>query len=332
MDKLVLKLRREGNEVENPGPNEGSSELPGRLARRDRPRGHRRPGPALRERETMPRILACTDGSIYAESIIDHAAWAAGAMGAGVHVLHVLPRTPAEAPVDRSGTLGLDRSEELLKELIALDEARGRVALKRGRAILEAAEARLRAAGITTVSLSQRHGALVDTVLEMEKDADLLVIGKRGEAADFAAGHLGANLERVLRSSPKPVLVTSRAFKPIRRCAIAYDGSPSALRMVEFAARSPILAGIEIHLITVGAGGESLLEAPAAVLETADRPAVRTPLQGDTNQAIAAHVISADIDMMVMGAYGHGRIRTMILGSTTAALLRECKVPVLVFR
>lgn len=280
----------------------------------------------------MPRILACTDGSIYAESIIDHAAWAARALAAGVQVLHVLPRTPAEAPVDRSGALGLDRSEELLKELAALDEARGRVALKRGRAILEAAEARLRAAGVTTISLTQRHGALVDTVLEMERETDLLVIGKRGEAADFAAGHLGANLERVLRSSPKPVLVTSRAFKPINRCAIAYDGGPTALRMVEFAARSPMLEGMEVHLVTVGQAGAALLEAPSAILEAAGRKPVRAVLQGDTEQAIAAHVSAAAVDLLVMGAYGHGRIRTMILGSTTSALLRACKVPVLVFR
>ncbi len=280
----------------------------------------------------MPRILACTDGSIYAESIIDHAAWAARALGAGVQVLHVLPRTPAEAPVDRSGALGLDRSEELLKELAALDEARGRVALKRGRAILEAAEVRLRAAGVAKITLSQRHGALVDTVLEMERDTDLLVIGKRGEAADFAAGHLGANLERVLRSSPKPVLVTSRAFKPIGRCAIAYDGGPTALRMVEFAARSPVLAGMEVHLVTVGGQGDALLEAPSAILAAAGRTPVRAVLQGETDEAIAAHVAAAEVDLLVMGAYGHGRIRTMILGSTTSALLRACKVPVLVFR
>jgi nucleotide-binding universal stress UspA family protein len=280
----------------------------------------------------MSRILACTDGSIYAESIIDHAAWAATALGAEVHVLHVLPRTPTDAPVDRSGALGLDRSEELLKELAALDEARGRVALKRGRAILDAAEERLRAAGIAAVTLSQRHGALVDTVLDMEADADLLVIGKRGEAADFAAGHLGANLERVLRSSPKPVLVTSRAFKPIRRCAIAYDGGPTAMRMVEFAARSPLLDGMEVHLVTVGANAAALLEAPAAILAAAGRPPLRVALQGDTEQAIAAHVGAAGIDLLVMGAYGHGRIRTMILGSTTSALLRACKIPVLVLR
>ncbi|HEV7266979.1 MAG TPA: universal stress protein [Falsiroseomonas sp.] len=284
----------------------------------------------------MARILACTDGSIYAESILDHAAWASARLGgAGVRVLHVLDRTGAALPVDRSGTLGLDESEELLRELATLDEARGRLALKRGRTILEAAEARLRAAGVAEVTLTQRHGALVDTVVEFEQEADLLVVGKRGEAADFSVGHLGANLERVLRASPRPVLVASRAFKPITRCAIAYDGGPAALKIVEFAARAPALDGLEVHLFTVappGDAGAALLETPAAILQGSGRAPVRTVLHGETEQAIAAHVGAAGIDLLVMGAYGHGRLRTMILGSTTTALLRACRIPVLVFR
>ena len=284
----------------------------------------------------MTRILACTDGSVYAESIIDHAAWAAQRLaGASVQVLHVLAREPAAALVDRSGALGLDRSDELLRELAALDEARGKVTLRRGRAILDSAEARLRAAGIGQVSVSLRNGALVDTVVEMEAEADLLVIGKRGEAANFATGHLGANLERVLRASPRPVLVTARAFRPITRCAIAYDGGPTALRMVEFAARSPLLEGIETQLLTVapaGAAGPALLETPAALLERAGRQVRRVVLHGDTEQAIAAHVKAAEIELLVMGAYGHSRIRTLMLGSTTSELLRACRIPVLVYR
>jgi nucleotide-binding universal stress UspA family protein len=38
------------------------------------------------------------------------------------------------------------------------------------------------------------------------------------------------------------------------------------------------------------------------------------------------------IDLLVMGAYGHSRIRTLIIGSTTTATLRRCPVPVLMFR
>jgi nucleotide-binding universal stress UspA family protein len=284
----------------------------------------------------MARILACTDGSIYAGSVIDHAAWAAARLGgAAVRVLHVLDRTPVEPPADRSGALGFDTSAELLRELADLDEARGKLALKRGRDLLAAAGQRLREAGVAEVSTVQRHGSLVDTVLEFEAEADLLVIGKRGEAADFAVGHLGANLERVLRSSMRPVLVASRAFRPIGRYAIAYDGSPFAARMVQQVAASAALDGLEGDLVMVappGTANGDALEAPAGILARAGRPVRPVLLRGETEPAISGHVAAAGIDLLVMGAYGHGRIRTMILGSTTTSLLRSCRIPVLVFR
>jgi nucleotide-binding universal stress UspA family protein len=33
-----------------------------------------------------------------------------------------------------------------------------------------------------------------------------------------------------------------------------------------------------------------------------------------------------------MGAYGHSRIRSLVIGSTTTAIVRRCKIPVLMFR
>ena len=45
-------------------------------------------------------------------------------------------------------------------------------------------------------------------------------------------------------------------------------------------------------------------------------------------QQLEAHAV----DLLVMGAYGHSRIRSMILGSTTTHLLRTCQVPVLLLR
>ncbi|MBU8543659.1 MULTISPECIES: universal stress protein [Roseomonadaceae] len=284
----------------------------------------------------MARILACTDGSIYAESILDHAAWASARMGgAAVRVLHVLDRAAADLPVDRSGALGVNASEGLLRELAELDAARGKVSLRRARALLEAAEARLKAAGVAQVSTVQRHGALVDTVVEFEAEADLLVIGKRGEAANFAVGHLGANLERVLRASTLPVLVASRAFRPVTRCAIAYDGGLSGQKAVAYAAGTAALDGLECELVTVAAdeaAGRALLARPAQQLADAGRTASLTVLRGEPETAIAGHVAGAGIDLLVMGAYGHGRLRNMILGSTTTALLRSCRIPVLVFR
>jgi len=36
--------------------------------------------------------------------------------------------------------------------------------------------------------------------------------------------------------------------------------------------------------------------------------------------------------MLVMGAYGHSRIRQFILGSTTSEMVRICEIPVLMFQ
>ena len=38
------------------------------------------------------------------------------------------------------------------------------------------------------------------------------------------------------------------------------------------------------------------------------------------------------MNMLIMGAYGHSHIRTMIIGSTTSNMLRSCPIPVLMFR
>lgn len=40
----------------------------------------------------------------------------------------------------------------------------------------------------------------------------------------------------------------------------------------------------------------------------------------------------AAVDLLVMGAYGHSRIRNLIVGSTTTAMLRSCQIPVLLLR
>src|SRR3546814_2711651 len=90
-------------------------------------------------------------------------------------------------------------------------------------------------------------GDIVEAVAEMEEDTRLLVIGKRGEAADFAKLHLGSNLERVVRTSRRPILVASRAFRPIERFLIAFDGGPSAVKAVEHIAGGSLLRGLQCH-------------------------------------------------------------------------------------
>lgn len=284
----------------------------------------------------MPRILVCTDGSVYAASVYDHAAWAAGRLSASVQVLHALDHHRERADMaDLSGSIGVDAQEELLEELTRLEEAKGRVAQRRAKAILQDAGRALLAAGIADVTLTQRHGALVETLEAFEEGADLIVIGKRGEAANFATLHLGANIERVIRASRRPVLVASRAFQPIDRFLIAFDGGPSACKAVEYAARKPLLKGLECHVLMVGqstAAAEERMARAVGDLEQGGMSVSAAVVPGEPEAVIARAVQERGIGLLVMGAYGHSRIRQLIVGSTTTAMIRTCHVPVLMFR
>ncbi len=285
----------------------------------------------------MPHVLVCTDGSVYADSVYDHAAWAAVRIGGTVEVLHVIDHKRGHADTaDWSGRMGANTREDLLAQLADLDAQKSKILQARGRQILEAADARLKDQGVDGAALTLRNGGLVETLAEVEDRADLVVIGKRGEAADFETLHLGANLERVVRGSRHPVLVTARAFRPVKRVLIAYDGGVSARKALNRAAEGPLLKDLEVVLLTVGADNASnrrTLDEAGAVLEKAGRPATqKLVVAGEPEEVIAQMVKDAAIDLLVVGAYGHSRIRQLIVGSTTTTLIRTCQIPLLMVR
>lgn len=280
------------------------------------------------------KLIALIDGSIYSKSVCENAAWISGRTGAPVELLHVLGRRET-ASSDLSGSIALGARTSLLQELSSLDEQRSKLAQRRGRAILEVAEEMLRAAGVETVTARLRQGDLLESVAEAERGSRGIVIGKRGEAADFAKLHLGSNLERIARSATKPVFVAARAFRPITKVLIAYDGGTSSVKAVDHMARAPLFAGLDIRLLTVGHDTSDVqrrLENAQATLRAGGHQAAIEIAVGQPETVISEVIERDGIDLLVMGAYGHSRIRTMIIGSTTAEMLRSCKVPVVLFR
>ncbi len=201
----------------------------------------------------MSHILTCTDGSAYAPGIYQHSAWAATRLSIGVKVLHVLdPHRERSHGGDLTGTIGFNASAGLTEELAQFEETQARMARIKGKAILDDARQQITAAGVTDIETLQRHGSLVDTLAELESAAELIVIGKRGNHAASAKGHLGAQFERVIRTSVRPVLATSRAFQPISKFLIAYDGGPSITKALDFLIASPLLKDVPCHLLRAG--------------------------------------------------------------------------------
>ncbi len=285
----------------------------------------------------MNKVYACIDGQSNSPAVIDGAAWAAQRLALPLEFLHVLERPLERAAIaDYSGAIGLGAQDSLLQELSQLDEQRGRLAQEAGRRLLAAARERAAVAGLTQIDGRLRQGELSETARELESDARLFVLGEHYHADRPARIHLDHHLERLIRAVHKPVLVlTSEAFVPPERVVIAFDGSATAMKTVERVANSPLLAGLPVLLAMAGtdsaAARAQLAEAQQALQQQGFAAQVEL-LAGEPEQALPPLLASQGATMLVMGAYGHSRIRQFIVGSTTTTLLRTSSVPVLVLR
>lgn len=283
----------------------------------------------------MTKLLVCIDGSLYADNICTHAAWAAKRLNAEIDLLHVLrPSSDYQAPHhDHTGTIGWDARSDLMEELVKVDEERGKLDQQKGRFILEHGEKLLKAAGVERINLIHRRDSLSETIKEMEDDVDMIFIGKCGEQANPDSEFLGSNLEKVARLIHKPLFVVSRFVRPIERFAIAYDGKDNANKAVEYAVSSPLLKGIECHLLVFGQSDQVDTTGPLAKLSSAGFDVKVFNQETDhVDQAIASYVTEHKIDLMLTGAYSHSRVRSLLLGSTTAGLIKVCHIPLMLFR
>lgn len=281
------------------------------------------------------KVLACIDASPYAEAVCDYAVWAAKKLGVAMSLLHVLDKAQHTHTPDLSGSIGLGSQELLLQQLAELDEKHSKLALERGRSILDAAKARSEQAGVKAVDERLRHGQLIDTLTELEDETRLLVLGKRGFSSADAHGHMGLHVERVIRSLQKPILLAQQSYKTPQRIMLAFDGSATALKGVQMLAASPLGKGLPVHLVMAATDDETArqqIDSAAQILRSAGFDTKTAIVAGEPDSVLNQYQQEQVIDLMVMGAYGHSRIRQFIVGSTTTAMICKAKCSLLILR
>ncbi|WP_217475468.1 universal stress protein [Stutzerimonas stutzeri] len=283
----------------------------------------------------MNQVMACIDGSPQAAAVCDCAAWASQQLDAPLTLLHVLDQQQYPATGNLSGIIGLGSREYLLEELAALDEKRSKLALEEGRMMLDAARQRVITAGVAQPEVRQRHGDLVETLRDLESDTRLLVIGKQGEDSGTDLQLIGSQLESVIRTLHRPILVTPASFSAPTSVMLAFDGSATTRKGVEMLAASPLFKDIPLHLVMVGEDTtehRALLEAARDALVAAGFEVHIAIRNGDVEPALHAYQAEHQVGLLVMGAYGHSRIRQFLVGSTTTQMIRSTTTPLLLLR
>lgn len=145
-------------------------------------------------------------------------------------------------------------------------------------------------------------------------------------------------VEGALFGSGRPVIVVpyiQRKGLKLDRVVVCWDGSRAAARATGDA--MPFLTRAKkISVVTVGAAPAKSEDVPGAdIAQHLARHGRNVEVQRlvvadiDTTSAILSYVADAGADLIVMGGYGHSRLREFVLGGVTRGILGSMTVPVL---
>jgi len=177
-----------------------------------------------------------------------------------------------------------------------------------------------------------------DGLARLARFADLVVISQ--DDPDEALPDLAVHLpDYVILNSPRPVLVlprTDAAPGAARNVLVAWDGGKEAARAL--AAALPLLrhaSTVTVAALTGPDAGAAELESQRADLMhflgrhgVTPRMVVRDP-QRDTGHELLDLAAELHCGLLVMGCYGHSKLRELCLGGASRAVLADARIPVL---
>lgn len=167
--------------------------------------------------------------------------------------------------------------------------------------------------------------------------SDLIVLSQISSERPLPVG--GRQMvEQVVMSSGRPVLVVPYIGwrKTLgERITVAWDGGRESARAVSDALPLLMKAN-EVTLLVINPHKGNHGEEPGADIGLhLARHGVKAEVRRaefsdvDTGNAILSQVADLSSDLLVMGAYGHSRLRELVVGGVTRTVFEEMTVPVL---
>jgi nucleotide-binding universal stress UspA family protein len=237
--------------------------------------------------------------------------------------------------------LGDGMSAALIEELMKAAEKDAAADAETARQHFEAARAAAQAAttqsapgpGMASGWFRTVTGRIDDIIPAEARLSDLVVFSQGAGRGD---NRMAVTLEATLLDSSKPLLLTPERppAKVGGTVAIAWNGSAECTRAVA-AAMPFLLRAATVHILTaqtsvttaeegVGLAGYLAwhgIQASIHVVKPADEP---------VGSALVTRASELGADFMVMGGYGHSRVREMILGGVTRYIFDHPSLPVLI--
>ncbi len=190
-------------------------------------------------------------------------------------------------------------------------------------------------AGVACKALEDVGSPCEQLVLQSQR-YDLILLGRQTRFHFEIQDQHNDTVPRVLKSSPRPVVLVPETWSEGRSVVIAYDESFQAARALSEFQNAGLSGSLDVHVVSIHADRlKAARQAERAVdylrfhaIKATAHPLI---LSGSPSEMILEQTRQLEAGLLVMGAYGQPTYRELILGSVTKALLRDSPVPLFLF-
>jgi nucleotide-binding universal stress UspA family protein len=275
------------------------------------------------------KILAPVFGSNTDETTLEQALELAKQFSAHVQALFVRIDPVSVLPLEYPGVISGSAAQYAIEAAIKASDAAQKIVEASFAKATDKCGVVVSAPGLAqarpTAELKVVQGDYVDEVEHHSRLCDLIVFA--GSAGNGPYGPTQAAFESALMSGARPVLLVSPGTKtaPGQRIGIAYDGSAAAAHAVTaalpFLERAKDLHAFEVTTETVShlAELESYMGLRGLRIG-AHQVDAKTDSTGD---ALLQAVQARGCDLLVLGGYGHSRVREFVFGGVTRHVLHH---------
>ncbi len=271
---------------------------------------------------TPKSILVLVDGGPLSDATLEAGLAVASMFGAKVQALHVQADPATLVPIVGEGMSGA-MVEQVMDAMAKAVDQRAQKA--------RTAYDRIAARAGGTITWRQEMGPEPVVLAAAGRLVDLIVLSRPDKSMD---GQMAASLDAALFDTGRPVLVAAPVLPAgfAKRVAVAWNGSAEASRVVS--AALPYLGKAENVTVLTAPGTDK--RAPAeALLAYLDLHGVKAAVHSfelhhqSIGHGLLEQAQKLNADLLAMGAYGHSRLREMILGGATRDVLAQASIPVL---
>ena len=280
------------------------------------------------------KILVPLLGTARDAHVLKAAFEVAKAFGSHVAGVYIRPDPSEVLPY-----LGEGISANVIQEIMDASREAAKLAAAAARAVLDQAA---KAAGAALqqpapagvgASFHVREGIAEDIVAEEARLSDLIVFDVPVDSKDVA---LRSTMESALLNGRKPLLLVPHKVTKVvgAKAGIGWDGGAAAAHAVS--AAIPLLSradAIEIFNVTTGPIDTVQMDRLRDYLRLHGLSAVEhgiNPGSQGTASALIDAASRADVGMLVIGGYGHSRVRELVLGGVTRHVFANVSMPIFI--